>query len=85
VVVKAPSNAGDFFSPGEFLKPVFRDAFFAIEGSGDLAENCAGGVGIVAEVDGFKCAFFERGGRFKSPEGGFEGFDNIAGAAYIEF
>lgn len=77
-------DPGNFLSPREFLKPVFRDFLLAVKGTCDLAKNGSSGVGIITEVDGFERTFLERGGRFKSPESGFEGFDNIAGAAYIE-
>ncbi len=32
--------------------PCLRDALLTIEGTGELAVDCTGGVGVVTEVDG---------------------------------
>jgi hypothetical protein len=51
----------------EHVTPFLRQALRSIESTGQLAADGAGGVGIVAEVDGQENGFPERGGAVKGP------------------
>ena len=65
----------------EAFAPLLGDAGLAVVGPGELAVDGAGGVGVVAEVDGQQRPFAERGAAVEGPEGGLERLDDVAGAA----
>ncbi len=69
----------------EVFSPCGRDAGFAVVGSGELAADGGGGVGVVAQVDGHKNGVAEGVGLVEAPEGGFEAFDNVAAATDLIF
>ena len=62
------------FALAEQNTPFLRQTFRAIEGAGQLAVDCAGGVGVISQVDGEEKTSWNERGPVEGPEGGFERF-----------
>jgi hypothetical protein len=79
-VVQPPGDGGDPFGPHGLRPPVRRDARQAPAGTGELAGDGGGGVGVVAEVRGAQHGAAEVVGSRDRPHGRLERVDAVAGA-----
>ena len=80
-VEQSRGHRGDEVAHGDALAPLEGDAGLAVIGPGDLAEDGAGGIGVVAEVDGQERPVAERGAALEGPEGRLQRVDDVAAAA----
>ena len=67
--VEAVGHRRDLGRHRQVFAPFGRDCFDPKVRSGDLSVDCAGGVGIVSEVDGQEGAFTKVPGPVEGPKG----------------